>query len=68
MKLNAFQKRMMYEDGYVHIPGVAPHLGPNIRYAIFCRLSRAGHDKLGWDCMTNIWAEWDGMKDILPKP
>jgi len=24
MKLNAVQKRMMYEEGYVHIPGVVP--------------------------------------------
>ncbi|MCX5662979.1 MAG: phytanoyl-CoA dioxygenase family protein [Planctomycetota bacterium] len=45
---------------------VAPHTGPDIRYAIFFRLYHVDHDQIGWRCMTDIWAEWDGMRAVIP--
>lgn len=47
---------------------VAPHTGPDIRYAIFFRLSHVDHAQIGWRCMTDIWAEWEGMRAVLPQP
>ena len=38
---------------------------PNIRYAIYFRLSHVDHDNLHWECMTDIWREWEGMQDLV---
>jgi len=38
---------------------------PNIRYAIFFRLKRVNHESVKWDCMTDIWLEWDGMREVV---
>ena len=51
---------------YTLAHSVAANVSPNIRYAIFFRIHRTGHDKIGTECMTNIWAEWPGMWDVLP--
>lgn len=51
---------------YTLAHSVAANISPNIRYAIFFRIYRVGHNKLGSECMTNIWAEWPGMWDVLP--
>jgi hypothetical protein len=45
--------------------GVAGNGSPHIRYAIFFRLRHVDHDALHWECMTDIWREWDGMAAIV---
>ncbi len=41
--------------------GVGPNVSPHTRYMIFFRLSHVDHDSLHWECMTDIWREWEGM-------
>lgn len=45
--------------------GIAGNISPDIRYAIFFRLFRTDHHSVHWECMTDIWREWDGMQDIV---
>jgi hypothetical protein len=52
---------------YTLAHSVAANVSPNVRYAIFFRIWREGHKALGFDTMTNIWAEWPGMADVLPE-
>lgn len=47
--------------------GNAPNISPNVRYAIYFRLSRINHDSVMREVMTNIWLEWEGMKDVKKK-
>ena len=35
---------------------------PHVRYACFFRLSHVAHESVHWECMTDIWREWDGMR------
>ena len=44
--------------------GNAGNASANIRYAIYFRLTKHGHDDVRWDCMTDLWREWDGMRDL----
>jgi len=44
--------------------GIAANLSPNIRYAIFFRLFHVTHEENHWNCMTDIWLEWAGMRDV----
>lgn len=41
--------------------GIAGNVSPNTRYAIFFRLSHVDHEQYHWECMTDIWKEWEGM-------
>jgi len=43
---------------------IAPNLSPHVRYAVYFRFSRHGHEAVRWDCMTDIWREWQGMRDL----
>ncbi|MGI9147868.1 MAG: phytanoyl-CoA dioxygenase family protein [Chloroflexota bacterium] len=45
--------------------GIAGNSSPNIRYAIYFRLKHVDHDAIHWECMTDIWREWAGMRDVL---
>ncbi len=38
---------------------------PHIRYACFFRLSHVEHDSVHWECMTDIWREWAGMREVV---
>lgn len=38
---------------------------PHIRYASFFRLHHVDHDTVHWECMTDIWREWDGMREVV---
>lgn len=49
-----------YQTGH----GIASNVSPNIRYAIFFRLSHVDHDQVRWECMTDLWREWSGMQDV----
>lgn len=44
--------------------GVAPNASPHVRYMIFFRLNHVDHEALKWDCMTDIWREWDGLRGL----
>jgi hypothetical protein len=44
--------------------GVGPNVSPSVRYTIFFRLHHVDHDTLHWECMTDIWREWEGMQGI----
>ena len=44
--------------------GIAGNGSPHIRYAIYFRLLHLDHDNLHWECMTDIWREWEGMQEI----
>jgi hypothetical protein len=44
--------------------GIAGNASPDIRYAVYLRLSHVDHDSMRWECMTDIWREWEGMQDL----
>jgi Phytanoyl-CoA dioxygenase (PhyH) len=44
--------------------GITGNGSPNIRYAIYFRLSHVDHDNVHWECMTDIWREWEGMQGL----
>ena len=44
--------------------GIAGNGSPHIRYAIFFRLHHVEHDSMHWECMTDIWREWAGMREF----
>jgi hypothetical protein len=48
--------------------GIAGNGSPNVRYAIFFRLKHVDHDQIHWECMTDIWREWEGMRDVVGAP
>jgi ectoine hydroxylase-related dioxygenase (phytanoyl-CoA dioxygenase family) len=48
--------------------GIAGNGSPNIRYAIYFRLKHVDHDAIERECMTDIWREWSGMRDVLGAP
>jgi hypothetical protein len=41
--------------------GIAPNLGPHIRYAIFFRLHHVDHATLGTRPLLDPWLEWEGL-------
>jgi hypothetical protein len=45
--------------------GNAENHSPNIRYAVYFRLSHRDHDRERWDSMIDIWDEWEGMRDSV---
>jgi hypothetical protein len=38
-----------------------PNTSPHIRYAVYFRLKRRGHDGRRWECLTDLWREWPGL-------
>ncbi len=45
--------------------GITANVSPNPRYAIYFRLSHVDHDANRKTCMTDIWLEWAGMRDLV---
>lgn len=45
--------------------GVTANLSPKPRYAIYFRLSHVDHDANRKTCMTDIWLEWPGIRDLV---
>lgn len=45
--------------------GVTPNVSPHARYVIFFRLAHVEHDARKWESMTDIWREWEGMRNIV---
>jgi len=48
--------------------GIAGNSSANIRYAVYFRLKHVDHDAIHWECMTDIWREWAGMRDVVGAP
>jgi hypothetical protein len=44
--------------------GAACNLSPNIRYAVFFRVSHVDHAAFGNRILTDIWAEWAGVREV----
>ncbi len=47
--------------------GAAPNVSPHTRYAIFFRLRHIDHGDSCPEAMTDIWLEWEGMRDIVKR-
>jgi hypothetical protein len=45
--------------------GVSPNVSPHVRYAVFLRLSHVDHEAQKWECMTDLWREWEGLAGIV---
>ena len=45
--------------------GIASNSSPHIRYAVYFRLKHVDHESLHWECMTDIWREWEGMREMV---
>ena len=39
---------------------------PHIRYAVYFRLKVKGHDRRRWECLTDVWREWPGLRASAP--
>ena len=39
-----------------------PNTSPHVRYAVYFRLKRKGHDRQKWECLTDVWREWPGLR------
>jgi hypothetical protein len=48
--------------------GAAINVSPHVRYAIYFRLHHVDHEAHALDTMTDIWMEWDGMREIVGTP
>jgi hypothetical protein len=46
---------------------VGPNFSPYIRYATFFRLMTESHKDYGLDILTDIWKEWDGLREFVEK-
>jgi hypothetical protein len=42
--------------------GVAGNVSPDVRYAIFFRVTHVDHEKMRWESMTDPWLEWEGVR------
>lgn len=46
---------------YALAHGIAPNLGPDVRYAVFFRLRHQAHESFGTRPLTDLWLEWAGL-------
>ena len=42
---------------------VGANTSPHVRYAVYFRLKSRGHDGRRWDCLTDLWKEWPGLRE-----
>lgn len=40
-----------------------PNVSPHVRYAVYFRLEHVDHGRQRWECLTDIWREWPGVKE-----
>lgn len=45
--------------------GVCANVSPHVRYAVYFRLHHVRHAEQKWDAMTDIWREWDGVRELV---
>jgi hypothetical protein len=41
------------------------HIGADVRYTVFFRVTHPRHDTQKWEAMTDIWLEYPGMETVL---
>jgi hypothetical protein len=41
---------------------VGANTSPHVRYAVYFRLKSRGHDGRRWECLTELWKEWPGLR------
>jgi hypothetical protein len=41
---------------------VGANTSPHVRYAVYFRLKSRGHDSRRWECLTDLWKEWPGLR------
>jgi hypothetical protein len=41
---------------------VGANTAPHVRYAVYFRLKSRGHDGRRWECLTDLWKEWPGLR------
>jgi len=41
---------------------VGTNTSPHVRYAVYFRLKSRGHDGRRWECLTDLWKEWTGLR------
>ncbi len=46
---------------YLLSHSVAPNASPNVRYAIFFRLTHVDHARQKWESMADPWLQWEGI-------
>ena len=45
----------------------APNVSPHTRYAVFFRLRHVDHPNFRPEAMTDIWLEWEGLRDVAQR-
>lgn len=45
---------------------VGTNTSPHVRYAVYFRLKSRGHDGRRWECLTDLWREWPGVRGRRP--
>jgi Phytanoyl-CoA dioxygenase (PhyH) len=45
---------------------VGANTSPHVRYAVYFRLKSRGHDGRRWECLTDLWKEWPGLRERRP--
>jgi hypothetical protein len=41
---------------------VGANTSSHVRYAVYFRLKSRGHDGRRWECLTDLWKEWPGLR------
>ena len=52
-----------YQVAHTAVTNVSPHT----RYAVFFRLRHVGHPSFRPEAMTDIWLDWEGLRDLAPR-
>jgi ectoine hydroxylase-related dioxygenase (phytanoyl-CoA dioxygenase family) len=50
-----------YQLGHTAGPNTSPH----VRYAVYFRLKHVDHARQRWECLTDIWREWPGVREVV---
>jgi hypothetical protein len=50
-----------YQLGHTAGPNTSPH----IRYAVYFRLEHVDHGSQRWECLTDLWREWPGIRRLV---
>ena len=50
-----------YQLGHTAGPNTSPH----VRYVVYFRLKHVDHDRRRWECLTDLWREWPGVREVV---
>jgi hypothetical protein len=45
---------------------VGANTSPDVRYAVYFRVKARDHDGRRWECLTDLWREWPGIREPRP--